>query len=108
MTVLACSLVGRDESVEFLSGTRMARLYDSPAAPESYRCNYGLSTEWELLLEAGGLQVAARSPAGEARAVELDGHPFFAATLFLPQMHSAPGKPHPLLRAFANAAAGRD
>jgi CTP synthase (UTP-ammonia lyase) len=108
VTPLACSLVGRDESVELLPGTRVARAYGSPAALESYWCSYGLSPKWELLLADGGLQVAARGPEGEARAVELDGHPFFAATLFLPQMHSAPSEPHPLLRAFADAAAGFD
>ncbi len=44
--------------------------------------------------------------------VELPAHPFFVATLFLPQLRSAPGRPHPLLAGFAAAlsrvpAAGR-
>jgi CTP synthase (UTP-ammonia lyase) len=103
VTPLACSLHGRDDRVAFLSGTRAAALYGAPEATESYRCNYGLSPSWETRLEASGLHVTARGPEGEARMVELDEHPFFVATLFLPQMRSAPGEPHPLLHAFVDA-----
>jgi CTP synthase (UTP-ammonia lyase) len=49
--------------------------------------------------------VTARDGAGEVRALELDDHPFYVATLFLPQLRSAPGAPHPLIRGFAEAAA---
>jgi CTP synthase (UTP-ammonia lyase) len=36
--------------------------------------------------------------------VEIPEHPYFAATLFVPQARSEPGRPHPLLMAFARAA----
>jgi CTP synthase (UTP-ammonia lyase) len=42
---------------------------------------------------------------GEFRIVELTEHPFFLATLFLPQVRSAPDRPHPLLAGFARAVA---
>jgi CTP synthase (UTP-ammonia lyase) len=106
VTPLACSLVGEEERVELLAGTRAARLYGVPEAIESYRCRYGLSREWEARLEERGLRVTARGPDGEVRILELDGHPFFVGTLFLPQMHSAPGAPHPVLAALAEAAKG--
>jgi CTP synthase (UTP-ammonia lyase) len=38
--------------------------------------------------------------------VELPGHPFFIATLFVPQVLSQQEKPHPLIRAFVEAASG--
>jgi CTP synthase (UTP-ammonia lyase) len=44
---------------------------------------------------------------GEARIVELPDHPFFLATLFVPQTSSAAGHPHPIVAAFARAAAVR-
>jgi CTP synthase len=39
------------------------------------------------------------------RIVELADHPFYVATLFLPQKRSAPGHPHPVLAGFAVAVA---
>jgi CTP synthase (UTP-ammonia lyase) len=40
---------------------------------------------------------------GEIRIVELPGHPFFVATLFLPQARSTADRPHPLLAGYAAA-----
>jgi CTP synthase (UTP-ammonia lyase) len=42
---------------------------------------------------------------GEVRIVELPDHPFFLATLFLPQARSTATDPHPLLAGYAAAAA---
>ena len=36
---------------------------------------------------------------GDVRLLELPEHPFFVATLFVPQTSSTPGRPHPLLSA---------
>jgi CTP synthase (UTP-ammonia lyase) len=36
--------------------------------------------------------------------VELPGHPFYVATLFVPQASSTPDRPHPLVTAFVRAA----
>lgn len=55
-------------------------------------------------MASAGLEVVARAEHGEARAVELAGHPFFIATLFQPQLSSTPEKPHPLITAFVKAA----
>src|SRR5438876_196721 len=55
-------------------------------------------------LEAGGLRVSGLGGAGEVRIVEIPDHPFFLATLFLPQSRSTPSRPHPLLAGFAAAA----
>jgi hypothetical protein len=37
---------------------------------------------------------------------EWPGHPFFIATLFVPQTQSRPGKPHPLTQGFVQAVLG--
>jgi len=42
---------------------------------------------------------------GEMRIVELPEHPFFLATLFLPQARSTASRPHPLLVGYAEAVA---
>jgi CTP synthase (UTP-ammonia lyase) len=41
---------------------------------------------------------------GEVRVVELPTHPFFVATLFVPQAASRAHAPHPLVSAFVSAA----
>ena len=49
------------------------------------------------------LRVSAEDEDGEVRIVELDGHPFFLGTLFLPQMTSSRDEPHPVLVGLAQA-----
>ena len=47
--------------------------------------------------------VAATDATGEVRAVERSDHPFFVATLYQPQLTSAPGRPHPIWAGFVDA-----
>ena len=106
ITPLACSLVGQEHPVRVLTGTRCAELYGAAEPSERYYCNYGLNPTYRPALEDSGLHVAAVDEEGDVRAVELEDHPFFFGTLFLPQMRSRAGKPHPLLAGFAAALAG--
>jgi CTP synthase (UTP-ammonia lyase) len=89
--------------VVIVAGTRAAALYDAPAAIEDFRCNYGVDPAYHPALEQAGLRLSGFDEAGELRIVELPGHPFFLATLFLPQMRSAAERPHRLLAGFAAA-----
>jgi CTP synthase (UTP-ammonia lyase) len=84
-------------------GTRAAALYGTPAATEGFYCNYGVNPNYAGLLERGGLKVSGVGDAGEMRIVELPDHPFFLATLFLPQARSSAAAPHPLVAGFADA-----
>jgi len=89
--------------------TRAARLYGSTDATEDYYCNYGVNHDYRLRLEAHGLRVSGVGGEGEIRIVEIPDHPFFVATLFLPQARSTAARPHPLLVGYAAAvAAGRE
>ena len=83
--------------------TRAAQLYGAAEAAEDYYCNYGVNPDYRLRLEAGGLRVSGVGGEGEIRIVELPEHPFFMATLFLPQARSTASGPHPLLRGYAAA-----
>ncbi len=73
---------------------------------EPYYCNYGLNPEYRRRLEAGGMVTSGVGREGEVRIVELPAHPFFMATLFLPQARSTAEHPHPLLIGYAAAVAG--
>ncbi|HYG66413.1 MAG TPA: hypothetical protein VD838_02090, partial [Anaeromyxobacteraceae bacterium] len=81
---LACSLVEQTGAVRFAPASRLAILYGADRAVEGYHCSYGLSPRWAGRLDAGPLRATAWDDAGDVRAVELDGHPFFVATLFQP------------------------
>ena len=100
---LACSLVEVKDTVRFYSGSRIATAYDSLEATEGYRCRYGLNPDFETALVAGPLRASAADAAGEIRAVELDRHPFFVATLFQPERAALTGHLPPLVLAFARA-----
>jgi CTP synthase (UTP-ammonia lyase) len=101
---LECSLVEKEGDVRFAPGSRVASLYGVSSAREGYHCRYGLSREYSPRLASGPLRASAWDADGDVRAVELDGHPFFVATLFQPERSALSGRTHPLIRAFVEAA----
>jgi CTP synthase (UTP-ammonia lyase) len=97
---LACALVETTDGIRFVAGSRIAAAYGTSEATEGYRCRYGLNPDFQAELVAGPLRATAHDGAGEVRAVELDGHPFFVATLFQPERAALKGQLPPLVRAF--------
>jgi CTP synthase (UTP-ammonia lyase) len=100
---LACSVAGKMLRVKLAPGSLVARSYGCIEAVERYHCTFGLNPEYRQRL--GNLVVSGWDDENEARVVELPGHPFFLATLFVP--HSAPTSPHPVAAAFLRAALDR-
>jgi CTP synthase (UTP-ammonia lyase) len=100
---LTCSLVEVQGEIRFEAGSRVAAIYGVPAAVEEYHCRYGLADGYRDKLASGPLRVAGRDAAGDVRVVELDGHPFFVATLFQPERSALAGRTHPLVKAFVAA-----
>ena len=104
VTPLSCSLWGQEHPVTLVPGTRAAELYGAGLAVEDYFCSYGLSPDYRPRMEESGLRVSGVDAEGEPRIVELEGHPFFVATLFCFQTRSRENEPHPLVAGFADAA----
>jgi CTP synthase (UTP-ammonia lyase) len=102
---LACALVEATEAVRFRPGSRIASAYGCEASTEGYRCRYGLNPAFQATLVSGPLRAGAHDATGEIRAVELDGHPFFLATLFQPERAALKGQLPPLVAAFVRASA---
>jgi CTP synthase (UTP-ammonia lyase) len=100
---LTCSLVERTGTVHVAPGSQLHAIYRSAEAVEGYHCRYGLHPAYAARLADGPLRVAARDPAGDVRAVELDGHPFYVATLYQPERSGIAGQRHPLITAFVDA-----
>jgi CTP synthase (UTP-ammonia lyase) len=100
---LSCSLVEESGTVIPESGSRLASYCGSEPLRERYHCRYGVTESHLRLLAGTGLRVGARDSAGEVRAVELDDHPYFLATLFQPERAAFEGRAHPLIAALVGA-----
>jgi CTP synthase (UTP-ammonia lyase) len=101
---LACALVETADSIRFRAGSRIANAYGRLEATEGYRCRYGINPAFQAELFSGRLRVTGKDGAGEVRAVELEGHPFFVATLFQPERAALENRLPPLVAAFVTAA----
>jgi CTP synthase (UTP-ammonia lyase) len=101
VTPLACALLGEALPVHITPGSRAYSLYGRGEAIEEFWCSYGLAADYQNALTDAGFIVSGVDASGAARIVESFAHPFFVATLFLPQKRSAPGRPHPILEGFA-------
>ena len=104
IAALACSLVEVTNKVQLRLGSRIAAAYGATEATEGYHCRYGLNEAFRETLVSGALRVTAEDEAGDIRALELEGHPFFVATLFQPERAALTGRLPPLAAAFARAA----
>jgi CTP synthase (UTP-ammonia lyase) len=104
---LECSLKGREEAVMVVPGTLAAKISGAGRRTERYHCNYGLNLDYLEALTSGGLRFSGFDDGGQVRMAELPGHPFFLGTLFQPELSGDGTQPHPVIRAFAAAAAKR-
>ncbi|APR76466.1 CTP synthase [Minicystis rosea] len=105
ITPLVCALVEVKGGVHLQPGSRIAAAYGCEEIEARYRCRYGLNPEFEAAIVSGSLRVGARDASGDIRAVELDGHPFFVATLFQPERAALEGLCPPIVTAFVRAVA---
>jgi CTP synthase (UTP-ammonia lyase) len=104
ISLLSCSLQDQTITVDFAAGSRLAALYGALQARERTACSYGLAPEAQHIANEHGMRVAATDATGEVRAIERVDHPFFVATLYQPQLSSAPGAPHPVFIGLLDAA----
>jgi CTP synthase (UTP-ammonia lyase) len=103
---LACSLVGEERAIWVVPGTLAERTMRSRVSTERFHCAFGLNPAYRDVLELHGLRFSGFDEDGAPRIVELSGHPFFLGTLFQPELAGDDGYAHPVVAAFATAAAG--
>ena len=92
------------------TGTMARTAYARDTISERHRHRYEVNPAYIKDIEGAGLVFSGRSPDGELMEIaELpkDVHPFFLGTQFHPEFKSRPLAPHPLFKAFAEAAATR-
>ncbi|MEJ3655242.1 gamma-glutamyl-gamma-aminobutyrate hydrolase family protein [Actinomycetes bacterium KLBMP 9759] len=104
---LVCSLAGHERSVRLAPDSRIAQVLGAERTVERYLCSYGPDPAAVDTLRRHGMAFTGHDDDGEVRVLELPGHPFFLATLFQPELAGDGTHPHPLIAAFARAAAQR-
>jgi len=104
IAALSCPLVEEQGTVYLKAGSRVAAIYGKSEIVELYHCRFGLNPAYQSLFERGALHITGVDENGEARVFELEGHPFFLATLFQPERVALQGVVPPLVRAFLQAA----
>lgn len=97
---LACSLVGQKGEVIINKPSRIFDIYQMENINEQFRCNYGLSPEYEQQIQEAGLRIVGTDSVGNPRAIEIPEHKFFIGTLFVPQLSSTADSTHCIVDSF--------
>ncbi|MBN3938784.1 hypothetical protein [Nostoc sp. NMS9] len=100
LTPLACNIAGEKMTVNIQPNSLAHDLYSNNVAVEEYFCHFGMNPMYRDALIEAGMQISGTDQDGEPRILELPTHPFFLASLFVPQTSSTPSKPHPLISGF--------
>ena len=82
----------------------MRQSYEAAEVEEGFACYYGLNPRFRPLIEEEGLLISGESDDGQVLAVELDQHPFFLGTLYVPHLEPEGDTAHPLLAGLLKAA----
>ncbi|HEV2639632.1 MAG TPA: hypothetical protein VGX23_31155 [Actinocrinis sp.] len=104
IVALDCSLVGHETAVNYADGSLAQRILGVERSVERYHCTYALDHRFVETLTSHGLKFTGHDEAGEIRVLELPEHPFFLGTLFQPELAGDGTRPHPIIRALAEAA----
>jgi CTP synthase (UTP-ammonia lyase) len=100
---LACPLVDKEDPVRLAPGSRLHQIYGVSEIREPFNCKFGLQQTQESWFAKQPLHFTGRDRAGEARAFELTGHPFYIGTLYQPERTALHGHHHPLITAYVQA-----
>ena len=85
--------------------SKAAAAYGASEVDERHRHRFEFNNSYRETLQAAGLLASGLSPDGDlVEIVEDADHPFMVGVQFHPEFRSRPERPHPLFRAFAQAA----
>jgi len=89
-------------------GTHAQAAYGSAHTDERHRHRFEFNNAYRDLLTKNGLVLSGLSPDGRlVEIAEIADHPFMVGSQFHPEFRSRPNRPHPLFKAFVEAAAAR-
>jgi CTP synthase (UTP-ammonia lyase) len=106
---LTCSLRGQKLKINITDKqSQTYRIFNSGVIEEQYYCNFGLNPEFQAEINDKGFKIVGSDTSNEARILELEGHKFFIATLFVPQDNSTVGNPNKLVTEFIAVVCGKE
>ena len=86
-------------------GTRAAEAYSTSEVSERHRHRFEFNNAFRNMLTDAGMVISGLSPDGRlVEILELADHQWMLGTQFHPEFKSRPTSPHPLFRAFLDAA----
>ncbi|MCQ8185656.1 CTP synthase [Parvularcula maris] len=89
-------------------GSLAREIYGTETISERHRHRYEVQMALEEALKEKGITFSGRSPDGRLPEImEVEGHPWFIAVQFHPELKSRPFDPHPLFSSFIDAALKR-
>jgi CTP synthase len=89
-------------------GSKAAQAYGEPVVQERHRHRFVFNNNYREPLASRGMVYSGLSPDGRlVEIAELADHPFMVGSQFHPEFLSRPNRPHPLFRAFVEAAIAR-
>ncbi len=89
-------------------GTQAARAYGSALVHERHRHRFEFNNAYREIMQKNGVVFSGLSPDGHlVEIAELADHPFMVGSQFHPEFKSRPNRPHPLFKAFVEAAAAQ-
>lgn len=104
---LACDLKGMPLEIDLIEEeSKVFSIYGKEKITEKYYCNFGLNPEYQVFFDKNGFKIVGSDKHQEARILELEDHPFFIATLFVPQDNSSFEHPHKLVTEFLRIIVG--
>ena len=90
---------------KLLPGSHANQAYGVEIVYERHRHRFEFNNEYREALGEAGMVFSGLSPNDRlVEIIELEGHPWFVASQFHPELKSRPMRPHPLFRAFIGAA----
>lgn len=90
---------------QLVPGTQAAKAYGVERVEERHRHRFEFNNAYRPMLAEAGLVFSGVSPDDRlVEIAELTGHPFMLGCQFHPEFRSRPNRPHPLFRAFVEAA----
>jgi CTP synthase len=90
---------------KLVPGSHANQAYGVEIVYERHRHRFEFNNEYRELLGEAGMIFSGLSPNDRlVEIIELEGHPWFVASQFHPELKSRPMRPHPLFRAFIGAA----
>lgn len=89
-------------------GSKAAAAYEKEEVSERHRHRWEFNNGYRRLFEENGMVLSGMSPDGRlVEIAELADHPFMLGSQFHPEFKSRPNRPHPLFKAFMEAAVTR-